>query len=125
MPSPNRSWLTKFRNAFRGLWVGVARQNSFIVHLLAALAALVAALLLGVTPGKWCVLVIAITVVLVAELFNTALEHMAKAVTEEHHAEIRDALDTAAAAVLVAAAGSVVAGMIVFVPDLLKLLAAD
>ncbi|MDD4789767.1 MAG: diacylglycerol kinase, partial [Pirellulales bacterium] len=78
MPSPNRSWLTKFRNAFRGLWVGVARQNSFIVHLLAALAALVAALLLGVTPGKWCVLVIAITVVLVAELFNTALEHMAQ-----------------------------------------------
>jgi diacylglycerol kinase len=122
MTSPDRSWLTKFRDAFRGLWVGVARQNSFIIHLLAAIVALVAALLFGVTPGEWCVLVIAITVVLVAELFNTALEHLAKAVAEEYHPEIRDALDTAAAAVLVAAAGSVVIGIIVFAPYLLKLL---
>lgn len=122
MFSPNRSWLHKFRDALRGLWVGISRQNSFIVHLPIALAVLLAALLFEVTAGEWCVLVLCILMVFATELFNTALEHMAKAVTEEHHPEIRDALDAAAAAVLVAAAGSVAVGIVVFAPHLLPLL---
>jgi diacylglycerol kinase len=65
---------------------------------------------LRVTTIEWCVIVLCITVVLSAELFNAALETIAKAVTAEYDPRVRDALDIAAAAVLVAALGSVVIG---------------
>ncbi|MHB8897741.1 MAG: diacylglycerol kinase [Thermoguttaceae bacterium] len=117
-----RSWTNKFRYAFRGLAVGVAGQNSFLLHLPVAAAVVLAAAWLRVSRAECCVLAICICLVGLAEMFNSALEHMAKAVSRERRDELRDALDTAAAAVLVAALGSVVVGAIVFVPRLLPLL---
>lgn len=122
--SRRRNWKGKFRDAFRGLWVGISRQSSFLVHVPVAAAVVAAAILLHVTPGQWCLLMLCIVVVFAAELLNSALEHMARAVSDQHHPEIRDALDTAAAAVLVAALGSVLVGLLIFAPRLLPLLPA-
>ena len=119
---PSHSWISKFRYAFRGLGLGLSEQNSFLVHIPIAGAALLAASLLRVTPAEWCVLTLCIVIVFSAEMFNSALEHMAKAVSREYCDELRDALDAAAAAVLVAALGSVVIAVIIFVPRLLPLL---
>jgi diacylglycerol kinase len=41
---------------------------------------------------------------------NTAIEHLARAVTREPNPEVRDALDVASAAVLMAALGAAVVG---------------
>ncbi len=126
--APNRTphtWASKFRHAFRGLGVGVTRQNSFLVHVPVATAVLVAATCFRVTEAEWCILTLCITVVCSAEMFNSALENMAKAVTREYREELRSSLDTAAAAVLVAALGSVVVGVIIFAPRLLPLLPAS
>jgi diacylglycerol kinase len=71
---------------------------------------LAAAAQLRVTTIEWCVLVLCITVVLSAELLNAALETMARAITANFHPDLRDALDISAAAVLVAALGSIVVG---------------
>lgn len=77
-------------------------------------AAVVAAgYLLGVSMAQWCLLAICIAGVLAAELFNTALEMLARAITREFHADIEDALDTSSAAVLVAACGAAVVGTII------------
>ncbi len=121
---PSHSWIAKFRYAFRGLGLGISEQNSFLVHAPIAAAVLVAATCLRVTQAEWCILVLCIVVVCSAEMFNSALEHMAKAVSRERREELRDSLDTAAAAVLVAALGSVVVGVIIFAPRLLPLLPA-
>ncbi|NLS92367.1 MAG: diacylglycerol kinase [Planctomycetaceae bacterium] len=122
---PPHTWATKFRHAFRGLGVGVTRQNSFLVHVPVAAAVLVAATCFRVTQAEWCILMLCITVVCSAEMFNSAMENMAKAVTREYREELRSSLDTAAAAVLVAALGSVVVGAIIFAPRLLPLLPAS
>jgi diacylglycerol kinase len=60
------------------------------------------------------VLLLAIGGVLTAELFNSAIERLAEAITLEERPEIRDALDIAAGAVFVASATSVALGAIVF-----------
>ena len=52
--------------------------------------------------------------VLVAEMLNTAMEVLAKAVDPDVNPHVRDALDIGSAAVLLAAAGAVVVGGIVF-----------
>lgn len=111
-PKPT-TWLGKFLCAFRGLRVGSVGQSSFFVHLPMACFVLAAAAQLKVTTVEWCLLVLCITIVLSAELMNAAMEKMARSITREYHPEIRDALDIAAAAVLVAAVGSVVVGTLI------------
>jgi diacylglycerol kinase len=108
--TPARRWAAKFLCAFRGLRVGSRGQSSFFVHLPMACFVLAAAAQLRVSTVEWCLLVLCITIVLSAELLNAALETLAQTITQDYHPQIRDALDIAAAAVLVAALGSVVVG---------------
>lgn len=71
------------------------------------------AALLSLERWEWSVLVLCVTVVLACELLNTSLEHLAKAVTREWDPHIANALDVAAAAVLVAALGAIVVGILI------------
>ncbi|MGD9720472.1 MAG: diacylglycerol kinase [Pirellulales bacterium] len=103
-------WKSKVYWALSGVGWGVRSQSNFIVHLTAAAAVVIAATLLRASLLEWCGLGLCIAIVLAAELFNTALEHLARAVTREHNEEIRHALDTSAGAVLVAATGAVLVG---------------
>ena len=70
----------------------------------------------------WCWLTVAIMAVWIAESINTAIERVADAVAPEPHPLIRDAKDAAAGAVLTAAIGSVVIGLLVLGPPLLRML---
>ena len=117
-----RSWARKFADAFRGLSRAVRSQSSFAVHLAAAAIVVALAATLRVSPAEWCLLVGAIAVVLAAEIFNSALESLARAFGPGWNPRIRDALDMASAAVLVAAAGAAVIGVVVFGPRLVTLL---
>jgi diacylglycerol kinase len=113
-----RGWSRKFRNAFRGMREGVRGQSSFYVHLLATAAVVLAAAAMGFDHVQWCILVLCITFVLMAEMFNSALEAMARAITSERNPHIADALDIASAAVLVAALGAAIVGLILFLSRL-------
>ena len=115
---PPRSWPEKFRDAFRGIAVGVRGQASFDVHLVFAVLVIAAAAFLRVARTEWCVLLLCITVVLTAEMFNSALEYLAKAIDRRENREIAVALDIGSAAVLIAALGAVVVGTIVFLAHL-------
>jgi diacylglycerol kinase len=102
------------RWAASGLLWGIRSQANFVIHLAVAAAVVIAGVALSVTWIEWCVLALCITVVLAAELFNTALEHLARAITHDHDEEIRHALDTSAGAVLMATIGAAATGAIVF-----------
>ena len=108
-----RPWARKFADAFRGLVRAVRSGSSFLVHLWAAVAVVVAAAVLRVELVEWCLLLGAIAMVLAAEVFNSAIESLARAFGPGRHPRIRDALDMAGAAVLVAAAGAAAIGVIV------------
>lgn len=107
---PKRSWPRKFGDAFRGWAVSVRGQSSFVVHFLAAISVVAAAIALRATLIEWCVLTLCIAIVLAAETFNTALESMAKAVDDQSNDHLRNALDISSAAVLVAAIGAAISG---------------
>jgi diacylglycerol kinase len=109
-----RSWVVKFRDAFRGLALGV-RQRSFAVHLPAAVAVVVCGFVLRVDLVEWGLLGLCITAVLVTEMFNSALESMAKAVDRHHNPQLEVALNIGSAAVLTAALGAAAVGGTIFV----------
>lgn len=109
-----RTWRRAFANAFRGCWIAVRAERSFHVHVVCAAVVLAAAAAVGVQLWQWCLLVLAIALVGVAEMLNTALERLAKAVDVEENPHLRDALDIGSAAVVLAAGAAVVIGGIVF-----------
>jgi len=122
-PSSERSWPEKFRDAFHGMKEGVRGQSSFYFHFFMITLVIAAAVVFRIdTVTEWCVLILYITVVLTAEMFNSALEHMARAITREVDPHLGTALDIGSAAVLVASIGASVAGGIVFVNRLVMLL---
>ncbi len=110
----SRPWIQKFADAFRGLREGVRGGSSFVVHFVIATAVLLSAAMLRMDAVQWCVLLLCIAGVLAAEMFNTALEAMARAITDQKHPQIRDALDIASGAVLMAAFGSIAVGVVLF-----------
>jgi diacylglycerol kinase len=114
-----RSWSKKFGDAFRGIADGVRGQTSFAVHLGFAAAVLAAAAFWRLKLEQWCILLLCITVVLTAEMFNSAIEWLARAVDREHNPEVGIALDIASGAVLIAAIGAAFVGLLVFVPEML------
>lgn len=85
------------------------------MHLWVAAAVVAAGAILRVSPVEWCILVGAIGFVLVAEIFNTAIESLAKALPVGRHPRVRDALDMAGGAVLLSAVAAAAIGAIVFV----------
>ncbi len=104
---------------------GVRGQSSFVVHFLIAAAVLAAAAVLRVSFLEWAVLILCIALVLAAEMFNSALERMARAITGEQSPHLRDALDIASAAVLTAVLGTVAVGIIIFAWRISTLLMAN
>ena len=112
-PERRRGWTHKFRDAFRGTWLGARGQASFGVHLTVTAAVVLQGWWLQVTRVEWCLLILCITLVLTAEMFNSALEAMGKAFDTEFMPQLGQALDIGSAAVLIASVGAAVAGAIV------------
>jgi undecaprenol kinase len=84
------------------------------IHIAAALIVFIAAALLQLDRMSWLFLLLAIALVFIAELVNTAVEAMIDLISPEEHVLARVAKDTAAGAALVAAVFAVVIGILVF-----------
>lgn len=115
---PPRTWLGKFYDAFRGLYVSFSTQSSFTPHLATAVAAIAVAAWLGLSLVEWCVVALAIGLVMMAEVFNTSIEAMAKTFNRYPDDNLRDALDIASGGVFVAVLTAVVLGCILLGPKL-------
>ena len=102
---PHRSWRKKFTDAFRGLRQGVHRQSSFAIHFLFAAAVIALAAALGMGSAAWALLAVSITLVFTAEMFNSALEAMARAITDQWSPHLESALNIGSAAVLLGSRG--------------------
>lgn len=109
----HRSWFRMFTDAVRGVKIALRGEVNFFLHIFIAAMAAVAGGIVTLTDDRWCLYLLCVTIVLTAEMFNTAIEHLARAVTRERHPEVRDALDIASGAVLVAAVGATIVGILI------------
>ncbi len=98
--------------ALSGLGFAIVRERSFRTHLLATAFVLLALLLTRPEPVWWAIAVLAIGLVLVAELLNTAVETLSDRLHPERHPEIRVVKDVAAGAVLLASTTAVAVAVI-------------
>jgi diacylglycerol kinase len=111
-----------FGYALNGIRHATATQLNFRVHLLAAVITIYAGYALHISKDEWLWIILCIAMVLVAELFNTAIEFLVDLVSPEYNKKAGLVKDMSAGAVLITAIGALVIGLIIFVPKLLVLI---
>ena len=104
--------------AMQGVVQLVRTQPNARLHLLATVLVCAAGFYVGLDRIEWLWIIVAIVLVWSAEAFNTALELLADVLHPQQHPGIGRAKDMAAGAVLIAAVGAAVIGILVFLPHL-------
>ncbi|MDN4495340.1 diacylglycerol kinase family protein [Ureibacillus aquaedulcis] len=104
-----------FGYAFYGIWTAMNEQNMRI-HIISAFIVMIAGLLTGLTKMEWVMIILVITLVIGAEMINTAIESVVNLASPEIHPLAKQAKDIAAGAVLVFALASVIIGLLIFLP---------
>ncbi len=92
-------------------------QRHFRFHFCMVAAVVILARFYGLTRWEQLMLYFAIALVLVTELFNTAIETVVDLVTDAYHPLAKSAKDIAAGAVLVATLNALVVGLFLFVDE--------
>ena len=103
----NRSLAIRVSFALTGLAHAVRAERSLRTQLGCLLVVVLALVYLRPPAVWWALVCLCAAGVLAAELFNTAIEHLADHVQPDLHPQIRIVKDCAAAAVLCAALGAV------------------
>lgn len=114
-PARGKSTLRSFRHAWEGVVFAFSTQKHMRVHAVIIVLVVSAAIGLNVPPMAFLHLLLAMVLVLITELFNSAIEYAIDLAVDRYDPRAKVAKDVAAGAVLVASVYSVVAGVIVFV----------
>jgi diacylglycerol kinase (ATP) len=113
-----------FGYAFNGLGYAAKTQLNFRVHLVASLLAIFMGYALHISTNEWLWIILCIAIVLMAELFNTALEFLVDLVSPNYNELAGHVKDIAAGAVVIAALFALITGIVIFLPKLLLLIHA-
>ncbi len=95
------------------------KGRNFRIQVGFGLVALTVGLVLKLSSYEFVDLILIISLVLILELLNTAIESIVDLVSPEIRAEAKVAKDVSAAAVLIASIGSILIAAFIFLPKLL------
>ena len=104
--------------ALKGMADLFKSQPNARMHAIATIAVTTAGFYFKISKEEWLAVVLSITLVISLEAVNTAFEYLTDLVSPEYHPLAGKVKDVAAAAVLIAATGAAVVGLIVFLPHL-------
>ena len=110
----NRRLLDSFGFALNGLLYCLKTQRNMKIHLIAAFFIIIISLFAKLSRTDIMMLIFAISLVLICEMINTAIEKSIDLFTEKFHPLAKISKDVAAGAVFVASFNAVVIGYLVF-----------
>lgn len=113
------------QNALNGLFWAFYTQPNFQIHVFVGFSIMIASYLLNLSYVECAILALAIVIVIVCELINTALETFIDLLGSEWQGKSKVAKDVAAGMVLTAALGSVFVGLFIFVPRILNIISIN
>lgn len=117
----NRTVFKSFAHSFEGVFHAIRYNQNMRIHFVTAILVIIASLIFKVTPFEMGIIGVMILLVIMAEMINTAIEEMVDLIVAEHRQQAKIAKDVAAGMVLIATIGSVIVGILIFVPHILKL----
>ncbi len=120
---PLRKWIKSANFAIEGILHGAKTQAHLRYHFFSAAFVLLLSYVLGVSRSEFIVISLAVILVILAEMLNSAIETVVDLISPEYSEKARIAKDIAAGAVLITAFGAAVLGYIVLFPYLKSLFA--
>lgn len=111
------------RHAIEGINNTASVETNLKIHFMVMICVIVLGLMVGLSPFEWIICIILFSIVISAEIFNTAIEKTLDYINEDYDAEIKFIKDASAGAVLVVAIASAIIGAIIFIPKLIAVFA--
>jgi len=113
-------FIAGFRYAFHGLWYALCTQRHARIHVLIAVLAIITGIILHISAVEFAIIFVAITGVFTTEMLNTVAELCVDLASPHYHPLAKIAKDVAAGAVLTNAILSIIIGLFIFLPHLVK-----
>jgi diacylglycerol kinase (ATP) len=113
-----KSRLRSFRYAFAGCRYVLRTQHNAWIHAVVSIAVIGVGIWVQLELRDWAVIILTMAVVWTAEFLNTALEAMVDLASPEQHPLAGIGKDVSAAAVMMAAFGAVLVGLLILGPPL-------
>ena len=110
----NRNLIDSFNNAVNGILSAVRSERNMKIHISAAALVLILSLFYDLTRTEFLIVCITIAIVIICELFNTAIEVIIDTLIDIYHPKAKVVKDTAAGAVFIASVLSVLVGYFIF-----------
>ena len=128
-----RAWTTRigdpflFRiksifNAIHGVLFSIYSQRNFQIHIISGFAVLGLSIYFQLNKIEWLFIIFSITLVLVTEAVNTAIEMVTDLATKKRHVRAMLAKDIAAGAVFLSVINAIIVGYMIFFDKLLQLI---
>jgi diacylglycerol kinase len=108
------------RFAIEGWWYVLRTQQNAWIHALASICVIVMGFWLKLPRQDWAILVLTIAMVWIVEFINTSVEVLTNLASPQRNHLAKITKDVSAAAVLIAAAASVIIGILILGPPLLE-----
>ncbi|GFP77034.1 diacylglycerol kinase [Clostridium fungisolvens] len=109
-----RKLVDSFNYAINGIIHSVRTQRNMRIHIAVALVVLTACFIYDIKKFEFLILAVTITMVIAAELMNTAIEHVVDMTTNYYHPLAKLAKNAAAGGVLVTAINAILVGYVIF-----------
>ena len=115
----NRDVISSLEFALTGIFTAFKEEKNMRSHVLSAVAAIIAGLIVRISATEWLFLLLSIFLVIAFEIMNSAVENVVDLASDYHFSmRAKNAKDMAAGAVLVVSGFAVITGLIIFLPKL-------
>jgi len=115
----NRTFLHSLNDCLNGLSFIIMSEHNFKREIILAVISLLSSYFLKISRLEFIMVLIVIALVIVSEIFNTAIEKVVDLYTREYNEIARIAKDVSAFAVLTSCIFALAVGIIIFVPKII------
>ena len=117
--------VNSFKYAFEGILSALKTEQNLKIHFIVVILVIIAGIVFKITKAEWIVCIILFGFVITTELINTAIETTVDIAMPQKNDKAKLAKDISAGAVVISAITSVIVGLIIFVPYLIRCLIGD
>lgn len=109
-----KNLIDSFNYAVTGILMAMKTEKNLRIHYLMSIAVIIFSLFFDFSRLEFMILLFAISLVIVTEMINTAIEKTIDIITKKYHPLAKIAKDISAGAVLISAINAVVVGYLLF-----------
>jgi len=117
-----RNRLKSFRFAFNGIKNLIKNEHNARIHIVALICVIGLGIFFKIELTEWIAITIVSGLVIIIELFNTAVERLADFVESDLNDKIEIIKDYCAGAVLISSLTSIIVGGLIFIPKIIEMI---